>query len=264
MRLRTGISLVLVIGALGATWTALPAEASLKQISSWQRMASPGALSEGHAALENDCAACHTPIVGPTREQCVVCHANETLLLQRQPTAFHASVSDCTECHAEHRGRHPAPDRMDHGALAALGLSELGGSLDSEARNLRAWLLKDADMPGDRSHPGGVLAPSAHERMLDCQSCHSRQDRHFGLMGTDCVACHTTSAWSLEAFRHPSPQSRDCAQCHQAPPSHFMGHFKMVSAKVARKPHANVHECFECHRTTAWTDIPGVGFYKHH
>ena len=43
-----------------------------------------------------------------------------------------------------------------------------------------------------------------------------------------------------------------------------MMHFHMVSAKVARKPHAKVEQCFECHRTTAWTDIPGIGHYKHH
>ena len=38
----------------------------------------------------------------------------------------------------------------------------------------------------------------------------------------------------------------------------------MLSAKVARQPHAEVRECYACHLTTSWPDIRGVGFYKHH
>jgi hypothetical protein len=43
-----------------------------------------------------------------------------------------------------------------------------------------------------------------------------------------------------------------------------MGHFHMVSAKVARRPHARVNQCHLCHQTTSWNDIKGVGWYKHH
>ena len=64
--------------------------------------------------------------------------------------------------------------------------------------------------------------------------------------------------------RHPSPLSTDCNQCHQAPPSHSMMHFKMVSMKIAGVEHADVSQCFLCHQTNAWNDIKGVGWYKHH
>ena len=43
-----------------------------------------------------------------------------------------------------------------------------------------------------------------------------------------------------------------------------MGHFNMISMKVAGKPHAKVSECYACHQTTSWPDIKSVGFYKHH
>lgn len=206
--------------------------------------------------------ACHTPVEGVRRASCVVCHANETLLLQRQPTAFHASISSCVECHAEHGGGAWGGSVMDHEQLAQIGLGELAGE---QGRNMRSWVLGRGSVLTSRQHPADPeLAPSAPVQSLDCVSCHTRQDPHFGLMGQDCVACHATESWNLAAFRHPSPASRDCAQCHQAPPSHYMGHFKMVSARVARKPHADVSQCFECHRTTAWTDIPGIGHYKHH
>ena len=28
--------------------------------------------------------------------------------------------------------------------------------------------------------------------------------------------------------------------------------------------HADVSQCFLCHKTNAWNDISGVGWYKHH
>ena len=43
-----------------------------------------------------------------------------------------------------------------------------------------------------------------------------------------------------------------------------MGHFHMVSMKVAGQHHAQVNQCYLCHQTTAWNDIKGVGWYKHH
>jgi hypothetical protein len=43
-----------------------------------------------------------------------------------------------------------------------------------------------------------------------------------------------------------------------------MMHFKMISMSIARMEKAEVNQCFLCHQTTAWNDIKGVGYYKHH
>jgi hypothetical protein len=104
-------------------------------------------------------------------------------------------------------------------------------------------------------------------------TCHQTKDRHLGLFGTDCASCHATSKWTVAEFRHPSATSQSCAQCHQAPPSHYMMHFEMVSKKIARQEDSQVagccgpvqvNECYRCHQTTSWNDIKGVGWYKHH
>lgn len=108
------------------------------------------------------------------------------------------------------------------------------------------------------------LGDGAPEGRLDCAACHGTKDHHQGLFGRDCGQCHATEKWTIPEFRHPSPRSTDCGQCHQAPPSHYMGHFHMISARVAGKPHAKVRECHLYHQTTAWNDIKGVGWYKHH
>lgn len=226
----------------------------------WQRMAAPGELSKSHAFLENNCAACHTPYKGVQLQNCVVCHADNTTVLQRQPSAFHADIAECAPCHLEHQGRIPRVTNMDHVALARIGLRQLqksSGGQDRQRNALVSWLNQANPSP---------MAPQLerHEALLNCATCHQTKDRHVGLFGTDCASCHDTTKWTVPAFRHPSPVSESCAQCHQAPPSHYMMHFKMVSMHIAHMEKAEVNQCFLCHQTTSWNDIKGVGYYKHH
>ena len=241
-------------------WIVTPGESAFKQPATWQRMAEPGALSAAHEHLETKCAACHTSVKGVTPANCIVCHANNESLLQRQPTSFHASISSCTECHLEHQGFDHRPTAMDHEALARIGLRQLNSEApDSEGRALREQLIA---WTSGRAPPRSSI--TTMEMTLNCVTCHANDDHHFKLFGQDCAQCHDTTHWTIPEFYHPSPISMDCAQCHQAPPSHYMMHFKMISARVARKPHARVDQCFECHETTSWNDIKGVGWYKHH
>ncbi len=241
-------------------WMLTPGESAFKQPVTWQRMTEPGALSAAHAHLEDNCAACHTSVTGVQPTSCIVCHANNESLLQRQPTAFHAGVSSCIECHREHRGFDRRPTTMDHAALAEIGLRQLNRvASDDEGAFLREELI---------IWTRGRAPPHSHititETTLNCVTCHANEDRHFKLFGRDCAQCHATDRWSIPEYRHPSANSMDCAQCHQAPPSHYMKHFTMISARVAGKPHARVDQCFECHQTTSWNDILGAGWYKHH
>lgn len=237
----------------------------LGQVETWQQQVSPGRLSTAHAFLENSCAACHTAHEGPDPAKCVSCHANNEAVLQRQPTAFHADISSCRECHLEHRGNKRHPTDMDHVALAKIGLRQLEIAPSDEGREvaaqLKAWIRSHQEtkaVEGLQPH----LWP--HAAVLNCATCHSNDDRHSGLFGKDCAQCHAVVKWTIPEFRHPSPRSVECAQCHQAPPSHRMMHFHMVSARVAGKPHAQVSQCYLCHLTTAWNDIRDVGWYKHH
>ena len=241
----------------------------------WQRMASPGPLSQRHSFLEHNCAACHTPVRGVEAASCIACHASEQSLLQRQPTAFHADVGSCVECHVEHQGAQAQVSQMDHAAFARLSLRDSGRAADPATRpaapadagaDRTAWQIAARIKEG---HPGPSLPPghpsvTAAEAALNCAACHANQDRHQGLFGNNCAQCHGTTAWTIPQFRHPPPSSTDCAQCHQAPPSHYMMHFRMVSMKVARQEHVQVSQCYSCHQTTAWNDIKGVGWYKHH
>lgn len=256
----TGIGVLLI-----TVWLLTPADSGFKQPATWQRMTEPGALSAAHSHLENNCAACHTSVVGVETSKCIVCHANNESLLRRQPTSFHANVSSCKECHIEHLGLNHRPTNMDHSQLVKIGLRQLKAEHMPDhqsqqiAQKIEDWILSGslkANPPHPHITPGEVL--------LNCATCHANDDRHFTLFGQDCAQCHATDRWTIPEFRHPSPTSTDCAQCHQAPPSHYMMHFKMISARVAGKPHAKVNQCHQCHQTTSWNDILGAGLYKHH
>lgn len=220
----------------------------------WRSVFVPGALSDRHAFLANKCETCHTPVRGVEALTCITCHATAAAELAKQSTAFHASIRDCRGCHVEHEGGN-RPTRMNHAALVRIG-SHLSANRhakvsDQIANDLAAFL--------------GLQTSTANEsNMLDCASCHSNQDPHRQLFGRGCADCHATSTWQIANFLHPSPTSRDCAQCHQAPPSHYMEHFRMVSMTVAGQHNAQVNQCYLCHRTNSFNDIKGVGWYKHH
>ena len=239
--------LVLLVGAalaVAAFWY------SRKTGVNWESQTQPGELSASHADLAANCAACHTPVKGVEDAKCIACHVDNQSLLARQPTAFHASIANCAACHVEHQGANANLRTMNHEALARIGvrLNAEGG-----ASNRQNVILSELNT---------LVSPL--EARLDCASCHSTKDKHFGLFGQNCASCHATSQWTIPSFQHPSPRSQDCAQCHQAPPSHYIEHFQMVSKRIARQEHAQVNQCYVCHQTTSWNDILGVGFYKHH
>jgi hypothetical protein len=162
---------------------------------------------------------------------------------------------------------------MSHTTLARIGLRQVERTASKGAQSpteLVRWVRAHPDESSPtRSHP--EISPL--EMTLNCRACHATKDRHSGLFGPDCASCHATTQWTLAQFQHPSPDSFDCAQCHLAPPSHYMMHFSMVSKRVARQEDAQVaqccgpaqvNQCYRCHQTTSWSDIKGVGWYKHH
>lgn len=260
--MRRWIAVLVVAGASLAFGIGLRANWERVDARFWQRQVIPGALSSAHASLTNNCSACHSPRRSAEPAKCIACHATNTALLQRQPTAFHASTGACSRCHVEHQGTSVRPLPMDHVALASVGLAIMRSrTSNASSSRLLAWMRQhDGAAETVPTHPG----VTATEAVLNCMTCHSTKDRHQGFFGGDCASCHRTASWTIPTFRHPSPRSVVCVQCHQPPPSHTMMHFTMVSQPVAKRPDARVDQCFLCHQSTSWNDIQRIGWYKHH
>ncbi len=236
-RFLIGAGFLVVLGVVIAT----PESGNVPIVSRY--LVNPGPLSQPHAFLASRCSACHTPAKGVEGSNCIVCHANNEALLQREPTAFHGNIGSCKECHTEHVGRIQRPIGMNHAALSRIGFRQLAGSGDevfNQSKGLARYL--------------NASRVSSSQSWLKCAVCHAREDPHSGQFGLSCAGCHDTERWSIAAFRHPSPRSRDCAQCHQVPPCHRTAHFR-VCTEVTGKPNAEVHECYACHQSTAWNDI---------
>ncbi len=234
-------------------------ELSVTRSSIWQQLASPGPLSKAHAFIGENCAACHTPVAGVMRAKCVICHANDTELVQRQPTAFHATISKCAPCHYEHVLGVQRPIHMDHAALARIGLAELGGS-DQPWKRQRArllnWVRSGFGVPSN----SGL---GSEEKLLNCASCHHVQDVHKGNFGDNCALCHATKAWFIGDYVHPSPSTRQCAQCHTPSPCHYMEGCLVMMWHMAGGEGARLNHCYLCHKTTSWYDFRSVAGGHH-
>ncbi len=222
---------------------------SINRSVSLQSRISPGKLSTAHAQLATNCASCHTAVKGIDDAKCISCHADNKALLGRQPTAFHANIGNCSSCHIEHQGADANLRVMNHETLARIGTKLIN---------------RETDMPNKPNNPADYPRVSVLESTLNCANCHSTKDKHVGFFGQNCASCHATNKWTIQAFQHPSVRSIACAECHKAPPSHYMMHFSMISKKIAGQENALVNQCYSCHKTTVWNDIQGVGFYKHH
>jgi hypothetical protein len=177
----------------------------------WQRAVAPGALSQSHAFLAGQCAACHAPLSGVRREACVACHAGETDLLARQPTAFHARIDACTGCHREHADATRMTSVMEHESLGrpdqALECAACHVSRDrhqgffglrcDQCHRTVAWTVRGFRHPSSRS--------------TQCLECHrappSHYMDHFEMVSRPmagdptatveaCYRCHQTTAWN--------------------------------------------------------------------
>ena len=159
------------------------------------------------------------------------------------------------------------PITMSHEEFAGICLRQLENnpSPESEAYQvftpIRRWVTQPK-RSSSLEATSRSLTPA--ESVLNCMACHANNDRHLRLFGPDCASCHGSVAWTIPEFRHPAATSQSCAQCYQAPPSHYMMHFKMISMSIAGVKKSEVNQCFLCNQTTVWNDIRGVGFCKHH
>jgi hypothetical protein len=213
------------------------------------------------AKLGTDCGLCHTTdgwkpstfdhnlsifklTGGHLNAQCTQCHQDKT---------FKGTPTTCGSCHLKddaHQGQFGTDCGLCHSTTAWKP-----ATFD---HNQSAFKLTGAHLNAQcaQCHMKGVFKGTPKF----CGSCHVKDDNHNGRFGTDCGACHSTSAWKPATFDHNlssfkltgahanlacgrchskgfSGTSSSCASCH-GDPSFHSGMFG--------------NNCGSCHNTSNW------------
>jgi hypothetical protein len=209
-----------------------------------------------------DCSACHNPmnwsdatfdhnlsvfkLEGEHAEvKCDQCHVNNV---------FKGTPQDCVSCHQkddEHNGEFGTDCAACHTPK-----TWDGATFD---HSLSSFPLTGAHTTVDckQCHTNGQF------KGLDttCLACHAEPTEHAGQFGTDCVACHTTTAWTPATFNgdHTFPLNHgeggqvSCATCHPAGYTTYTCYGchehneSNISSEHREEGISNFENCMECH-----------------
>jgi len=198
-------------------------------------MVAPGQVRPAHAAIANDCFACHEPFRSAAPGRCLACHKLADIgrvttqglpVRQRAKTAvFHQALTapNCMACHSDHaepRLTRRVEKPFEHGLLKPVLGAECSG----------------CHVPPD--------TPLHRQNRANCSTCHSNRawkpasfdhGRYFVLDGNHAAACTTCHAGSTYA-------SYSCYGCHAHQPAQIL-------AKHAEEGIGNVENCVRCHRS---------------
>jgi hypothetical protein len=181
-------------------------------------------LEGAHASV--DCAGCHPGgrYVG-TPSSCIGCHADD----DQHNGQF---GDDCSACHRPTRWEDWT---FDHD-LSAFPLTGAHRAVNCQG-----------------CHSGGRFDGTP----TSCAGCHSEPASHGSAFGSNCGACHSTSAWRPASFNgpHPFPMNHgdaggNCGKCH---PSSLMDytcygcHDKGKMQDKHKEITSNLGDCVACH-----------------
>ena len=199
------------------------------------QMVSPGDLIPAHAALQDDCFACHSPLKGASAARCISCHVVADIGLRTTKgaaippsvlrSAFHQALiePDCMACHGDHPGMmlpKATSVRFDHALLKA---------------DARARCQSCHRAPGDDLHRG---------QNLPCANCHQPprskpatfvHDRYFRLdrdHNASCATCHPGGNYKRYT----------CYGCHEHDPARILAEHREEGIR-------NIDNCVRCHRS---------------
>jgi len=213
-----------------------------------------------------DCLACHDgvdhygddfdhnqfafPLTGKhTEVSCSGCHQNAHTIADLQ-----SASQDCFSCHSQDE-----PHEGQFGTDCAACHSTDGWSPASFDHKLSNFPLTGAHV--NVACEGCHTSRQFQGLSAVCVTCHTEPVFHAGLFGTDCAACHSTTAWSPAQFngQHTFPLNHGggatCATCHPAGFTAYTcyGCHEHEEAEVVErhldKEINNFQNCMACHPT---------------
>ncbi len=209
-------------------------------------------LNGAHAAISNDCAACHNGNYNNTPNTCMGCHNDDYNSATNPDHQAAQFPTDCLECHSETAW---IPSTFDHNVIYPLN-------------GAHAIIENDCA----QCHINGNYNNTPNT----CMGCHdddyngtTNPDHQAVQFPTDCTECHTESAWVPSTFDHNviyplngahAIIENDCAQCHingnyNNTPNTCMGcHDDDYNGSTNPDHIANQFPitCEDCHSEIAW------------
>lgn len=231
--------------------------------------------AKGHkGSLGRDCAACHTeagwkekgkfdhdktkfPLLGKHNDvKCADCHKS---------TNYKEAPKDCIGCH-----------KKDDKHEATLGTKCESCHSEKDWKDVKRFDHDKTKFQLRNAHAAKkVQCKDCHKDLKhyrdtprDCVSCHKKDDKHEGQLGTKCESCHGDRDWKVPRFDHAATRfplvgkhlpvkcedchktarykdaPRDCWSCHKKDDKHKL---KFGTA------------CESCHNARAW----GIWDYDH-
>jgi hypothetical protein len=177
----------------------------------------PGPVSDAHAALAADCAACHVPWRGADDRRCAACHAGP----EHQPRQVAAPA--CPACHLEHRFQPRLARVADAKCLAChRELRVAGGGRPAFAARVTDFAADHPEFALTVEEQGRVPIDRARRSdptaLAFGHALHLRPDLKSpdGPVQLDCFACHSPSATGQRVGEiAPVEYERHCQSCHR-------------------------------------------------
>ena len=215
----------------------------------------PGQVIQGHAKLESECKNCHVRFNRAAQTGlCVDCHKDVGRDISgRRGLHGRLSEKECRTCHTDHKGRGADIARLN------------ARSFDHQKTE---FALKGAHAsPELECRACHVPKKKYREAPSDCYSCHKKDDKHKGKLGTACADCHGEKNWKQTRFDHNKTRfplrngHRDvaCDLCHKtkdfkgAPLTCVGCHQKDDQRKGHRGKFGQ--KCETCHTDRNWKTI---------
>src|SRR5260221_10549932 len=166
------------------------------------RVYSSGRLSEAHAVLENQCAACHVQQAGEfsasaADSACLACHDGP--LHHPEATAGNAPKLSCAECHAEHRGRIILTAASTKSCAQCHAELSLAGNDSHFAKHIRSFANGHPEFAAVRTAANGAASSSAGNDPGTIKLNHAlhmkaiRRGPTGPMVQLDCSDCHRPS-----------------------------------------------------------------------
>lgn len=184
-----------------------------------------------HAKVE--CKSCHVGIMYKEASvECVACHKKDDKHLATLGT-------QCAQCHTADNWKAPL---FEHDKTRF------------KLRNAHAALTVKCDA----CH---VDLKSYRNTSMLCISCHKKNDKHEGQIGSQCETCHSDKNWKVERFDHNRARFAltgghalvQCKNCHETL-RYRDARRDCVGCHVKDDKHKRVFgvQCESCHNTRAW------------